>query len=63
MGDFEPAETADIPQLDGVDPYLDTLCEPHSGHVFNAVDCKHESDKCQYRGNVIIPGYVKRDFK
>ena len=53
VGDFEPAETADIPQLDGAEPGLDTLCDPHSGHVFNAVNCKHESNKCQYRRRVI----------
>ena len=34
VGDLEPAETADIPQLDGADPDLDTLFDPHSGHVF-----------------------------
>ena len=62
LGDFESAETADISQLDRADPDLDTLCDPHSGHVFNAVNCKHESDKCQYIGSVIIPGYVKSDL-
>ena len=46
----------------GRDPDLDTLCDPHSGHVFNAVNCKHESDQCQYIGSVIIPGYVKSDL-
>jgi hypothetical protein len=62
VGNLEPAETADIPQLDGADPDLDTLCDPHSGYVFNAVNCKHESDECQYRGSVIIPGYAKSDL-
>ena len=62
LGDFKPAETADISQLDGADPDLDTLCDPHSGHVFNAVNCKHESDQCQYRGRVIIPGYGENDL-
>jgi hypothetical protein len=59
---LEPAKTADIPQLDGADPDLDTLFDPHSGHVFNAVNCKKESEKCQYRGRVIIPGYEKSDL-
>ena len=31
VGDLEPAKTADIPQLDGADPDLDTLFDPHSG--------------------------------
>ena len=39
------------PQLDGADPDLDNL-----------MNCKHESDKCQYRGSVIIPGYAKSDI-
>ena len=60
--DFEPAETANIPQLDGADPDLDTLCDPHSGHFFNAENCKKESEKCQYRGTLIIPGYIKSDL-
>ena len=61
--DFEPAETAVIPHLDGADPDLDNPCNPHgSGHVCSMLNCKHESDKCQYRGRVIIPGYLKSDL-
>ena len=37
------AESADIPQLDGADPDPDNVCGPHSGYVFNAVICKHET--------------------
>ena len=43
------AESADIPQLEGADPGPDNVCDPHSGYVFNAVNCKNETEECQYR--------------
>ena len=42
------AESTDIPQLDGADPDPDNVCDPHSGYVFNAVNCKNDkiNDYC-----------------
>ena len=44
-------------------PYIHTLNVCISAwNVFNAVNCKKESEKCQFRGRVIIPGYIKSDL-
>ena len=60
--DLAGAESANIPQLDWVDPDPDNVCDPHSVHAFNAVNCKNETEECQYRGKEIIPGYESSDL-